>query len=60
MKNADNHYFVILIEDLQKKKIVAAGTLMIEYKFIHNCGHIGHIEDIVVDKEERGKNLGKW
>lgn len=39
--------------------IVAAGTLLIEKKFIRNCGQCGHIEDIVVDSEQRGKNLGK-
>lgn len=40
-------------------KVIAAGTLFIEKKFIRNCGTCGHIEDIVVDSSQRGKNLGK-
>lgn len=32
---------------------------MMERKFIHNCGTLGHIEDIVVSDKERGKGLGK-
>ena len=39
--------------------LVACGTIYIEPKFIHNCGKIAHIEDIVVKKEFRGKGLGK-
>lgn len=41
------------------QKIVACGTLMLERKFIHNCGILAHIEDIVVRSEERGMGLGK-
>jgi glucosamine-phosphate N-acetyltransferase len=40
-------------------KIVACGTLLIERKFIHNCGTLGHVEDIVVATEQRGTGLGK-
>ena len=29
-----------------------------EQKFIHECATVGHIEDIVVVKGYRGKNLG--
>jgi len=39
--------------------IVSIGTLIIETKFIHNCSKVGHIEDIVVDKNWRGRGLGK-
>ena len=31
---------------------------MMEKKFIRDLGVVGHIEDIVVSKEARGKNLG--
>tara|TARA_Y200000002_G_C22182560_1_gene455776 strand:- start:93 stop:536 length:444 start_codon:yes stop_codon:yes gene_type:complete len=40
-------------------KIVGSGTLLIENKIIHNFKNIGHIEDIVVDKNSRGKGYGK-
>ena len=46
MKN--KNHFVYVME--QNNKIVSCATLFIEPKFIHNCGFVGHIEDVVVDK----------
>ena len=40
-------------------KIVGATTLLIEPKFIHNGGLVGHIEDVVVDKNFQGKKIGE-
>ena len=40
-------------------KIVGSTTLLIETKFIHNGGKVGHIEDVVVDKEHQGKGIGE-
>eukprot|EP01098_Paradermamoeba_levis_P009516 TRINITY_DN3975_c0_g1_i2.p1 TRINITY_DN3975_c0_g1~~TRINITY_DN3975_c0_g1_i2.p1 ORF type:complete len:181 (-),score=62.08 TRINITY_DN3975_c0_g1_i2:360-902(-) len=59
MKLHNDTYFVIVIEDTKKQKLIGSGTVAIEKKFIRNCGQTGHIEDIVVDKTYRGKNLGK-
>lgn len=56
---ANRAYYIIIVEDLESNKIVGTATLMIEQKFIHNGGKVGHIEDVVVDKECRGLNLGK-
>ena len=53
--NQNNEIYVI--ED--NNRIIASGTILIENKFIHNCGKAAHIEDIVVDKKCRGKGLGK-
>lgn len=39
--------------------IVSTGTLLIEHKFIHKCGKVGHIEDIVVKSDCRDKGYGK-
>ena len=50
---------LFVIEDITKNTIVSIGSLIIETKFIHNCGKVGHIEDIVVDRNWRGKGLGK-
>jgi glucosamine-phosphate N-acetyltransferase len=50
-------YTIAVIED--QGRIVATGTLLIEKKFIHSCGCIGHIEDVVVDEAIRGHQLGK-
>ncbi|KAI8803471.1 acyl-CoA N-acyltransferase [Cladochytrium replicatum] len=57
---AHNHeYFIIVIEDTKKSKIAGAGTILVERKFVHNNGLVGHIEDIVTHKDYRGLNLGK-
>lgn len=51
---------VIVIRDKNKNnKVIATASIFIEKKFIHNLSSVGHIEDVVVDKEVRGKNLGK-
>lgn len=39
--------------------IIVTGTLLIVDKFIHNCGKIGIIEDIIVDKNYRSNGYGK-
>lgn len=51
-----NHLIFVLELD---GKIVASGTLLIEPKFIHNLGKVGHIEDIVIDVNYRHKKIGK-
>lgn len=51
-------YFIVVIEDLSCQQIVASGTLVVEQKFIHSCGRVGHIEDIVVAKGQQGKRFG--
>ncbi|MDH5432112.1 MAG: GNAT family N-acetyltransferase [Nitrosopumilus sp.] len=40
-------------------RIIGSTTLLIETKFIHNGGLVGHIEDVVVDKEHQGKKIGE-
>ena len=40
-------------------KIVGATTLLIESKFIHQGGLVGHIEDVSVDKDFQGKKIGE-
>jgi glucosamine-phosphate N-acetyltransferase len=52
-------YFIIVIEDTTVGKIVAAGSLILEFKFIHENGLVGHIEDIVVESQQRGNQLGR-
>ena len=47
--------FLIFIDN----KISGIGTLIIEQKIIHGFGKVGHIEDIVIDKEMIGKGIGK-
>jgi glucosamine-phosphate N-acetyltransferase len=40
-------------------KIIGAASIIIEQKFIHNGGRVGHIEDVVVAKEFQGKGIGQ-
>ena len=39
--------------------IIAAATLIMEQKFIHKLSKYGHIEDVIVNNEHRGKGYGK-
>ena len=39
-------------------KIIGSTTLLIEQKFIHKGGKVGHIEDVVVSKEFEGRGIG--
>ncbi|PIC28240.1 hypothetical protein B9Z55_020224 [Caenorhabditis nigoni] len=57
MKNADT-YFIVVLEDVATSKIVGAASLVVEFKYIHECGLRGRIEDVVVDEAMRGKKLG--
>ncbi|KAK4125144.1 acyl-CoA N-acyltransferase [Parathielavia appendiculata] len=56
----DGTYFVIVIEDTNTSpsRIVGTGAVLVERKFIHNLGSVGHIEDIAVAKDQQGKKLG--
>lgn len=54
----DDHV-ICVIEDTSLGKIIATGSVFIEKKFIRNCGKVGHIEDVVVDRDSRGMQLGK-
>ena len=48
---------IIVIEEAGK--LIACGTLLYETKLIHNISKVGHIEDVCIKKEHRGKQLGK-
>ena len=50
---------MLVVEDLGRGRVCAAGTLVIEPKFIHEAGLAGHIEDVVVDAGLRRRGLGK-
>ena len=53
-----NSDHIILVAALNNK-VVGSTTLLIELKFIHSGGKVCHIEDVVVNKEEQGKKIGK-
>src|SRR5262245_22846290 len=39
-------------------RVVGATSLLIEQKFIHSGGQVGHIEDVAVAKEMQGRGVG--
>ena len=55
IKRNPNHIIYVAIDN---KKIVGSTTLLIEQKFIHDGGLVGHIEDVVVRKDCEGKGIG--
>ncbi|EME49511.1 hypothetical protein DOTSEDRAFT_143570 [Dothistroma septosporum NZE10] len=57
MKAGAGGYHVLVILD-GDRKIVGTGALIVERKFIHHLGLVGHIEDIAVAKDQQGKKLG--
>lgn len=56
--NAKPSSHILLIYSLIDGQLVAAGTIVLEHKFIRNAGIVGHIEDIVVSRELQGRKLG--
>jgi len=56
-KILENENHIIHVAELNEK-IVGSTTLLIEQKFIHEGGFVGHIEDVVVNKEFEGRGIG--
>jgi glucosamine-phosphate N-acetyltransferase len=54
-KNPDYIIYVAINDG----KVIGSTTLLIEQKFIHDGGKVGHIEDVVVRKEFQGKGIGQ-
>ena len=54
LKRMSEHVYVME----SGQKIIGTGTLLLEAKIIHQCGWVGHIEDIVIDQDHRGQHLG--
>jgi len=55
IKQNPNHIIHVATDG---EKIVGSTTLLIEKKFIHDGGLVGHIEDVVVRKDYEGKGVG--
>ncbi|KAG1049299.1 hypothetical protein G6F46_006542 [Rhizopus delemar] len=58
MKKHNDTYYTVTITDEEHDRIAATGTILIEHKFVHKNGIVGHIEDIAVDSSHQGKKLG--
>ena len=53
-----NPDYIIAVAEIDGK-VVGSTTLLIEQKFIHQGGLVGHIEDVVVDKNFQGQKIGE-
>lgn len=55
--NMGSNYNIYVIQ--VDNKIVGYGCLYKDYKFYRNCSKVGHIEDIVIHEDYRGKGYAK-
>jgi glucosamine-phosphate N-acetyltransferase len=53
-----NTLYKIFVAVKDDEEVVGLTTLLIEQKFIHNGGKVGHIEDVVTRKEYEGMGIG--
>lgn len=56
--NAEMYHPHVIVNE--KGQVVATGMLLVERKLIHDCGLVGHIEDVAVSPVEQGKRLGQY
>ncbi len=52
-------FYTIFVAVKEDNKLIGSITVLIEQKFIHNGGKVGHIEDVVTRKEYEGMGIGK-
>jgi glucosamine-phosphate N-acetyltransferase len=52
-------FCTIFVAVKQDGQLIGSITLLIEQKFIHNGGKVGHIEDVVTRREYQGSGIGK-
>jgi glucosamine-phosphate N-acetyltransferase len=57
IRSRNDEYYLLVVCD-GEDRVVGTGSLIVERKFIHSLGMVGHIEDIAVEKNQQGKKLG--
>ncbi|EGE07836.1 glucosamine 6-phosphate acetyltransferase [Trichophyton equinum CBS 127.97] len=55
-KRNDEYYILVICDGTGR--VVGTGSLIVERKFIHAAGLVGHIEDIAIESGQQGKKLG--
>ncbi len=55
----NQNHIIIVAEELESHKIIGTATLLVEQKFIHNGGKVGHIEDVATRKGFEGRGIGR-
>ena len=56
IKSCPFHRIFVAVKD--DGQIIGSTTLLMEQKFIHDGGKVGHIEDVTVNKNYEGKGVG--
>lgn len=56
---ANENIIILVAFDESVGKVIGAGTIWFEQKFIHGCSNVAHIEDVVVNLLYRSQNIGK-
>jgi glucosamine-phosphate N-acetyltransferase len=54
-ENRDQVIYVAVKDNI----VIGSASIIIEQKFIHGGGKVGHIEDVVVAKKFQGKGIGQ-
>ena len=57
-KDIFNDYRPQIYGGLLNNRVVGIATLILEHKFIHDGGIVGHIEDVIVYSEYRNQDIG--
>ncbi|MFL6340172.1 MAG: GNAT family N-acetyltransferase [Nitrososphaeraceae archaeon] len=52
-------FYTIFVAVKEDNQLIGSITILIEQKFIHDGGKVGHIEDVVTKKEYEGMGIGK-
>jgi glucosamine-phosphate N-acetyltransferase len=51
-------FYKIFVAVSDDDQVIGSTTLLIEQKFIHNGGKVGHIEDVTTSRNYEGKGVG--
>jgi glucosamine-phosphate N-acetyltransferase len=57
-KISKNPHQVVYVA-IDNSKVIGSASILIEQKFIHDGGKVGHIEDVVIEKKFQGKGVGQ-
>jgi glucosamine-phosphate N-acetyltransferase len=52
-------FYAIFVAVKEDGEVIGSITILIEQKFIHDGGKVGHIEDVVTRNEYEGRGVGK-
>ena len=57
-KYQDNDYHQTFVYE-EEGRVIGTATVLIEHKLLHYGSRVGHIEDVVVDKNARKSGIGQ-